>query len=360
MSVQEKASTSTYLNTSAVGLLSEASIAAAQDFQRATRVNPIKAFFDWHDNGLPVLRKHCAALLHTAPTQLAFVPNFSFGLLAVLQALKPTRKRVLLYRSDYPSLTMPFELGGFDVRYVDSSDEFSIPASLIIEAAEREKPEIIAVSHVQFLTGYLLDIVELGKYCQEKNITFIVDTTQSMGAYELHFDTLPIDLTISSSYKWLNGGFGSAVMAIKESFMKAHPPRFAGFGSLDQSPEGWKYAPSLLSYEPGHMNVSGLLQLEKGVEQRLRDGVAQVSAHNHALVKRLAQGLADTPYKVRGGNDANHLASILCFEADMDTYTYLEKHGVSVTWRKGMIRVGPHFYNTESDIDRLLELLKRR
>lgn len=347
-----------YLNTAAAGLLSPASVSATTAFQEATLTNPSKVFLQWIEGGLAGLREKVAGLLHSGPAQVAFTPNFSYSLLPVIQSIAPTCKKVLLYRQDYPSLNMPFELGGFEVHYVESPDGFSLPLSVIQETAERETVQVIALSHVQFLTGFTTDLQALGQYCRQKDIVLIVDATQSMGAVDIDFDKLDVDVLASSSYKWLNGGYGSAVLCIKESFLRRFPPTFAGFGSMTHGESGWQYTPSIISYEPGHQNVLGLLQLEQAVDQRLLDGVPAVEKHNRALLKQLAEGLAGTPYPICGGGDISKLTTMLCFEGDQPLHQYLTQNGFAVTWRRGLIRVSPHFYNSQAEIAAFVKAVK--
>lgn len=346
-----------YLNAAAVALVSKESVKAAQDFQEGTLTNPAKTFFQWKQNGLEELREKTAQLINAKTSEVAFIPNFSFGIAAVLDSIRPKVSKVLLYKDDYPSLTMPVELGGFDVYYVESKDGFSFEIDDIKSLVEKEGIEAVIVSHVQFLTGFTLDIEALGNYLQSKGVAFIVDTTQSTGAVEFDFQNSPIDVIISSSYKWLNGGLGSGILVIKDDFMEKYPPKIAGFGSVTQVPGGWTYKPSLLSYEPGHLNPLGLLQLFEGVKHHLEMGVSTIQKHNHSLIKRLAEGLKKTNFKVKGGNEGTHLSTILVFEAPQKVHEYLVQNKVVTTWRKNSIRVSPHYYNTEAEIDRLVELL---
>lgn len=355
---EEEGQKNIYLNTAATGLLSPASVSATAKFQEAALTDPSAAFMQWMAEGLPSLRQKVAELIHTSASRIAFTPNFSYGLLAVMQSLRPLKK-VLLFEDDYPSVNLPFELGGFEVYRVNSPDGFSLPVSRIREVAEKEKIQVIALSHVQFLTGFTLDLAELGNYCREKDIVLLVDATQSMGAVDINFDLLQADVLISSSYKWLNGGHGSAVLCAKDSFIQRFPPRFAGFGSMNHTAEGWSYEPGVSSYEPGHLNVLGLLQLERAVEQRLLDGVPAVEKHNKALLRQLAHGLEGTPFKIRGGAGAGNLSTMLCFEAGKTVHDRLTKQSFSTTWRKGLIRVSPHFYNTEEEIKALVGALKK-
>lgn len=349
-----------YLNTAATGLLSEDSTKAAAAFQEAMRFDPSGAFMEWRKETFPDFREKTARLIGARVDQIAFVPNFSFGLLPVIDSLKPHLHKVLLYKEDYPSVNLPFELGGFEINYIESSDGFRICMDELKEIIDREKIEIVALSHVQFLTGFKLDIDELGKYSKQKGVILIVDGTQTMGAVNYSFDEMPVDVLISSSYKWLNGGFGSAVLCIKEDFIRQFPPGTAGFGSMDLSPEGWSYTPSVSSFEPGHLNVPGLLQLEKAIDEKLRRGIDVIEKHNTSLLQKLQEGLLSLSFKIRGGKSAHERAAILCFEAGKDLYDYLTEKGFSFTWRKGLIRVSPHFYNTEEEVEELLKVLSQR
>jgi selenocysteine lyase/cysteine desulfurase len=147
-------------------------------------------------------------------------------------------------------------------------------------------------------------------------------------------------------------------MCIKNSFMQEFPPRIAGFGSMNHSDESWNYQPSMASYQPGHLNALGLLQLEEAVEKRISDGIVNIEKHNQSLIKKLASGLEDTSFKIIGGKDISDLSTILCFEAEQAVHDWLEEKNISVTYRKGAVRVSPHFYNIAKDIDYLLYALE--
>lgn len=350
---------SIYLNTAGTGLLSSEAIQTAKNFLDQAAINPSLAFHEWMEKDLPELRKDTARLLETNEENISFLPNFSFALGAVLQSLNGKGKKVLLYDMDYPSLNMPFEVGDFDCYYIQDEDGFHLSTAAILQKIKQQKIDIVALSHVQFLTGYKVDIESIGKYCQEKGVLFIVDATQSMGALPLNFDKLPVDVMIGSSYKWLNGGMGSAILCTKKDFLEKYPPEIAGFGSLDQSDDKhWKYSPSNRSFEPGHMNATGLLQLHQGIRQKIKIGVAQIAQHNTDLIHDLHAGLLSSPFEIIGENDLENRLHILIFKAPKNSAEDLQKAGFVLTWRKNTIRISPHFYNTKEDIQLFLKALK--
>ena len=349
----------TYLNTAGTGLLSAAALRAAADFQQKTTTDPSSAFLDWLDQQLPRLRKDTARLFDTRADQIAFAPNFSFALSAVIGCLAGRVRKVLLYQNDYPSLTLPFELGPFDLHYVNDTDGFHISTEEIIAAIDRHKIEVVALTHVQFLSGFKLDIQKIADYCRKSGTVFIVDGSQSMGAVPMSFDRLPIDVLISSCYKWLNGGFGSAVLCIKKHFIDQFPPRIAGYGSMDKTDGRWQYRPSYKSFEPGHLNPPALLQLHEGIREKLERGLEAIYSHNNRLVRRLHDKIATLPFEIVGNGDLTNRLHILVFKAPETVAAWLKQNGCEVTWRRDTIRVSPHFYNTEADIDRFADVLKK-
>ncbi len=349
-----------YLNTAGTGLLSSQSIARAKAFMDKTLTDSSTAFLEWLADDLPRLRKNTAQLFDTTEDQVAFTPNFSFALSAIAQSLEGRLKRVLLYQSDYPSLNLPFELGDFELHYVKSRDGFHISTDEVIETIDQQEIEVVALSHVQFLTGFKLDIQAIGTYCKDNGVVFIVDGTQSMGATTVSFGRLPVDVLIGSSYKWLNGGFGSAITCIRSAFIERFPPRIAGFGSIDKSDTSWNYRPSYKSFEPGHMNAPALLQLQESVQQKLENGLENIYVHNTALTKQLHEALLNLPFEVIGKEDAENRLHILVFKASKDIADALVDEGFALTWRKETIRVSPHFYNTAEDIDAFIDALKKK
>ncbi len=348
-----------YLNTAGTGLLSPAAVAAAQKFQNETLVDPSKAFLNWMEKDLPGIRKNAAGLLNASEEQISFLPNFSFALSAIIQGLQGRVKKVLLYKADYPSLNLPFELGNFEIHYVDSTDGFHISVDDVIRKINKEKIEVVALSHVQFLSGFKIDLDAVGQYCKEKGVVFIVDGTQSMGAVPIAFQHLPVDVLIGSSYKWLNGGFGSAILCIKEPFIDRFPPRTAGYGSLDKHGLQSEYRPSNKSFEPGHMNAPALLQLNDGMLHKLKIGLEAINKHNAELMRKLQNSMMELPYPVIGGEDLKNRLHIFCFKAEKAVAEYLKKEGFALTWRQGSIRISPHYYNTEMDIEMFVHTLKR-
>ena len=346
-----------YLNTSGIGLIPEEHMEAANEYNLDLLQNGSMAFERWRAENYPRLRTLVSKFVGCKESELAFLPNYSFGLVALMPILN-RYKKVLLYRDDYPSLRDPFVLHGFDVTWIESPDGFHIDEDEIKKSLLENGIKLLVMSHVQFLSGYCIGLEDLGKFCSENGITFIVDATQSLGRVPIDFDASGMDIMISSNYKWMNSGFGSGVLCIKEKFLEENPAKVAGYGSYIFSDEGFVYKPSILSYEGGHLNCSGLNILEASIKQKNQEGLDNQIAKAQQILVELIDGLKGINHPFLGGANHAHRAGIVCIPGNEDVFNHLKKNNVVVTFRNGHFRLGPHFYNSSEEIERFIGILE--
>ncbi len=346
--------TYTYLNTSGIGLIPDEHLASAEEFNRELNQMGSLAFEKWRAEKYPELRKMVCEFVNCKNSELAFLPNYSFGLVSLLPQLKNYRK-VLLYKDDYPSLRDPFVLGDYVVHFVESQDGFFIDPEEIKQKIINEGIQLFAISHVQYLSGFKADIDILGRFCKENNVVFLVDATQSLGRVNIDFDSLNTDILISSNYKWMNGGFGSGIMCIKDSFLKANPPQVAGYGSYLMKDGKFGYEPSTLSYEGGHLNCTGLNLLGVSLAQKNRIGPEKIINWDDQLLSSLVKGLDSIGQEILGPPDLSNRAGIVCVKGDELRYEKLRGNSLVLTFREGYFRLGPHFYNSLDQIEQTVD-----
>lgn len=343
-----------YVNTASCGLLSKESIAAATAFLETMQTNASKAAETIRDEVIERIRSKVASFLDAPVQQLAFLPNFSWGLNAIVQSLKGNEK-VLLYNNDYPSLTAPFKINGFDITWIEDKDGFGIESEQLKQMLIENKINLLVISHVQWLSGFKLDIDDIGAFCKEHDILFVLDATQSLGAATIHISKQHIDVLICSNYKWMNAGFGTGILYVSESFMNKYPPVVGGGNSYVTEHEVSNYVASVKNFEPGHINLHGLLVLEKAVDYKLERGIASIAAHNHQLLQALISGLDKS--LILGAPDLHYRSSILVLKDPGNLFEYLTNHGVVTIKRGNNIRIGVHFYNTAEEIQQLIKLI---
>ena len=264
---------------------------------------------------------------------------------------------MLLFKDDYPSLTIPFTLNDFEVFWIESHDGFSIDIENIEQLNIEHEIEILAISHVQWLTGFTIDLNRLSGFCKTHDVLLILDGTQSLGAIPFSFRSSGVNIFITSNYKWMNAGYGTGIMCIDEHAMNRYPAKIGGFNSYKHIDKAWKYHASISSYEPGHPNMAGLALLKSTIDYKMELGVANIANHNINLVNSLNEKISSTPYHLVSPEDNNQRANIVSIYGNKNLEKYLLDHGIIVKMRNGMIRIGMHFYNTMEDINQLMNIL---
>jgi cysteine desulfurase/selenocysteine lyase len=327
-----------YLNTASCGLLDPQAVEATNALYSKMLTCSSIAAEELRDKGLQRIRQTIASFLQAPVDNIAFIPNFSYALNAIVQALKGTEK-VMLYRNDYPSVLEPFRINHFDITWIEAGDGFNIDIEELKASLLANKIDVLAISHVQWMSGYKLDIKEVGSFCAANNIAFIVDATQSMGAVPILIDELDVDVLIASNYKWMNGGFGAGIMYMSDAFLKQYTPVVGGNASYAMVGEEWKYTPSLRSYEPGHLNLHGLLILEIATNKKLEAGIKVIEQHNMHLTQQLVNAIADTKLKLLGPADMSNRSPIVLVKATEELQKYLLDNNVIAIYRNGYVRI---------------------
>lgn len=348
-----------YLNTAATGIVSKETLEAAEAFLKQLSINSSQAAEHWRSELMSNIRKETAHFMGVQAENLAFIPNFSIGWTAVLMSL-PKDASFLIYRHDYPSLLDPILSNGFQHFWIEGDDDFHISFEEIEHQLMQQRPSFMVISHVQWLSGFKIDLEKLGHLCKQYGTALIIDGTQSLGAFNLHLKTLAVDVFIASNYKWMNAGFGTGVLYMTDHFFKTHPPILRGYNSYSFKNNEMVYESSLRDMEPGHLNMSGLLMLQKAVEEKMKMGLEKIEAHNYSLSRYFLENLQSISFPIVGPYQMDNRSSIL-FLKDQDGWgNYLKEQGVVLTLRKGNIRISFHFYNTKEELDQVLKIIKSR
>lgn len=346
-----------YLNTAGCGLISEASLEAGTKLYQHFTTNSSRCSEQWREKELPAIREEVAAFMEVPVDRIGFIPNFSYAMNALVMSLTG-KERVLLYKGDYPSVYGPFVENGFDISWLASRDGFTIALTDIEIALSSSAIDILAISHVQWKTGFKLELKKLTEICHKYGTALIMDITQSLGACELDLVDSEIDVVMASHYKWMNSGFGNGVIYFHPSFLQKYPQRVTGASSLE-------YENSARSFEPGGLNMYGLSLLAAAIKEKQAIGIAGIANHNMRLTQSLLNGLATLkdhleitgPYSI----DSRSSIVVLVDQEKPGAGTlgqWLEDtRQIIVTRRDGTLRLSMHFYNTPEEIQSLLDAL---
>ena len=330
-----------YLDTSSMGLMAESTVQAAHmEHQRLMREGSTR-LFQWMLGGNAEVVRTVAASIGGTEQGTALAQCFTAGI-AQLAPLLKHRPKVLLIGHDYPTLHAPFALPGFQRVVVSPEADGTISLDMVRDTMERERPQLVAISEVQWLTGFRIDVRALAALCREFGAWSVVDITQSWCVVPLDVQNAGIDIVGASAYKWPLAGFGNGFMHLSEAVRAELKER----NGVDP----------IAMLNAGHRDPVALVRLQDALQRIATIGPQRIADHVSALCSYAIERFDAMGIAVLHGRDPQHRAGILLVQGDEAQVKRLEEHRVKVAFRGKGIRVGIHFYNNEADIDRLLEV----
>jgi selenocysteine lyase/cysteine desulfurase len=311
-------------------------------------------------------------LMACSPEEVAFVGPTSLALSFIASGIRlPKGSNVLIYFDDYPSNVYPWmalEEKGIQVRMLKARELGEITPSDVASQLD-DKTSMVALASCHFISGYRIDHCAIGKFLREKGILFCLDAIQTLGAFPTTVES--VDLLAADAHKWLLGPCGAGLMFVRRELQENMTPPVFGWHNVRcpdyVAQEKIVYRRGAQKYEAGTHNLLGLVGLVAAMELILEIGVANIS--RELLRKRawLAPALrekgctvlfADSPPEVSSG-------MVSFFQAGKDPVALHQKltdSKIITSLRRArsgqrFIRLSPHFYNTDAELHRVLELL---
>ena len=312
-------------------------------------------------------RKIAAKILNARPSEIAFVNNTTAGILIVANGIRWRRgDNVVIAEKEFPANVYPWlnlERKGVSVRIVRES-EGCIPVEEVARQID-ESTRVLSLSSVEFATGYRNDLDALGRLCRERNIFFCVDAIQSLGALSIDVKRSGIDFLSADGHKWLLGPEGAGIFYCSRSAMKRIEVSSLGWAGVVNPTDFLQYDTTLAStaerFETGTPNTAGIYGLHAALQLIHSTGIDNIEARILSLTDRLCEGLLQKNYRVHSPRGPSEKSGIVMFSHHKHPTEALfqnlfDKKVVGAV-RDGKIRLSPHFYNTEHEIDTVLDLL---
>jgi selenocysteine lyase/cysteine desulfurase len=313
------------------------------------------------------VRKLAAQLVNAAPEEIAFVRNTSHGLGLVAEGLdwQPGDEVAVASALEYPSNVYPWlhlKDRGVVVRDIEVREGGVTPEA--VAAALTPRTKLVAVSSVQFATGYRTDLDALGALCERAGVLLCVDGIQSVGCLPVDVKKSRIHFLSADSHKWMLGISGIGFLYVDRAVLPRLRPVLVGWRSTT---DAWNFnrshfelRPEAAKLEEGSHAFTGIYALGAALELLLEVGLPTIEARIRELLAHVEPGLRALGCEV--GPAPEHRAGILTFlppGADPRALsTYLGERNVSASLRRGRIRISPHFYNRPEELDRLVELVR--
>jgi len=316
-------------------------------------------------------RQLAAQLLEATPQEIAFVPSTSAGLSLVAAGL-PWRPgdRVVVAAGDFPANLYPWlnlRGKGVEVQMIQPLPSGQITPDMVL-AHLNEQTRLVSLSSISYATGAPLDVDAIGKELHARGILFCLDAIQSLGA--MPCSVKHVDFLAADAHKWLLGPSGIGVLFVRRALLDRLQPVLVGWKSVQDHKDfrtiqaGW--ADSARRYEPGSLNVLGVVGLAAALELLCSVGLSAITGRLLALRAQLLAGLLERGYLVAGNSSADCLTGILSFRRpDLETLRIrrrLEENNIVVSVRDDprgnhCVRLSPHFYNTEAEMAEVLACL---
>ncbi|MDC8003343.1 aminotransferase class V-fold PLP-dependent enzyme [Aureisphaera galaxeae] len=346
----------TYLNTASCGLFSKPLVDwRTQHDQKLMEGGSL--FRDLHKHHIREIREGIARFFHTLPSQVALVPNFSFGMNVLLDGL-PKGKKILLLKGDYPSVNWPIENRDFDVRYADIDVQLE---DNIAAAVAKHRPDVLALSIVQYISGVKVDLNFL-KELKSKypDLLIIGDGTQFLGTTQFHFEESAFDIIGASAYKWLLSGYGCGLFLMKEALQGRLFPETIGYNSADADFSKRNAIEFVGHWEPGHQDTLNYGSMGESIRFLDSLGMDTVEDYLMGLNAKAKERFMEMGLLTDMASSREHLSTIFNLKGDMVLFEQLKSQNIIASLRGEGIRVSFHMYNTEDDLNKLVEVLKNR
>ncbi|MBP6642587.1 MAG: aminotransferase class V-fold PLP-dependent enzyme [Flavobacteriales bacterium] len=334
---------STYLNTPSAGAMAIGTVEAAINEQVLLLSEGASHFMQWMEHGRTEVLQAVAGNLGTVFENVALVPNFSKGS-ALLAPFLAHRPKVLVVNGDYPTLLAPFKYPPFKLVLVDPLPDGTIPLELLESAIENEMPDIVAISHVQWATGYAVDLKAVADLCRSYNALSFFDATQSWCCLPIDVTSMGIDVIGASGYKWPLAGFGNGFFYLAERVRAELEER-----------SGRKLMPQLMA---GHEDPVAFIRLKDALQRYRSLGPTAIVDRVDALCTLTTEALDAIGIPVLNGGKENGRSGFMIIEGGQERLESMQNAGVLAALRGSGIRIGLHFYNSPEDIHKLVEVLK--
>jgi selenocysteine lyase/cysteine desulfurase len=312
-----------------------------------------------------------AQMLDATPEEIAFVSSTSAGVSQIAEGLdwRPG-DRVVIAEGDFPSNVYPWlnlQRRGVEVRMIPRRATGAFTWDEVAEQLD-ERTRLVSLSSIHYGTGAPLDVDGIGQQLRARGILFCLDAIQSLGAVPC--SARHVDFLTADAHKWLLGPQGIGVLFVRREHLDRLHPVLTGWKSVQASKDfttiRLDLADSARRYEPGSLNVLGIVGLYAALALLNGIGIATIAARLRHLRSLLLGGLLARDYHIAGIASPDCPTGITSFRhpvIDVQTiYRRLSDARMVVSLRDDPlgnqhIRVSPHFYNTEAEIAGLLAQL---
>jgi selenocysteine lyase/cysteine desulfurase len=320
-------------------------------------------------------RKAAAALIGADPADVALIPSVGYGVSTAGKVMPLARgSRVLVLQNDHTSPVLEWmsraEASGFAIETVrqPADGDWTSAVLQVIERTGAAPLALVSISSVHWSDGGAIDMPRVAEAARAKGSALLVDATHDAGVRRIDVKTLDPDFLIFPTYKWVLGPYGRAFMYVARRWQNGMPLEQTAPARKAVSAEDTvyfrdlAYADGARRYDMGERDHFISMEMAAvGMEMMAGWGNEPIVARLSMLTDRLVDGLANSGVRVIDRKlRAPHVLS-LEFPKGMapDLPQKLAAENVYAAPRLGRLRISPHVYNDEQDVDRFVEVFKK-
>lgn len=358
----------TYLNSCSLGALSHRAEAYLDEFRDRWHTMGASAWYEHWLGRMALLRSRIEDFAGGEEGSVALLPSTSAALSAVAESLhravKEGRNRVICSELDFPTLGYQWAVKPeIELVVLPSRDGIGMDPEQYAEVMD-ERTLVLATSHVFFTTGFVQEISDLATLAHESGAYCLIDGYHGAGQLPLDLSTSGVDFYTCGPLKWLCGGPGLSYLYVRPELIPDLEPRITGWfaarNAFDFDIRDFQFHDDARRFEMGTPALPTVHTALGGQEIIDAVGMDVISRQNQELTELLVKGCTERGYSLTIPADKKDRSAIVMIRHSdpPGAVAYLAREGIIVDHRPGHVRVSPHFYNTQDEIQHFHEVLE--
>ena len=318
--------------------------------------------------GIEQSRKSFARLINAGTDEVAFVKNTSEGLSIVANGLDwKSGDNVVIPDIEFPANVYPWwnlKRLGVETRMVHAVEGRVLFDDLVKQVDARTR--LISISSVECNSGFRCDLNRIGAFCKEKGILFCVDAIQSLGILTIDVKRDHIDFLSADGHKWMLSVEGLGGFYISREVLEKVYPVTVGWGNMVNAADFMNYEfafrPGAQRFEEGSPNTMSIHAFGAALDLLLETGIRNIEQRVMALGDTILEQLQRRGMNIYSSTRPEERSGNIAFVMNQDIsrlYEWMLENKVKLTVRDGLVRLSPHFYNSEEEVLRFFDLLDK-
>jgi selenocysteine lyase/cysteine desulfurase len=360
-----------YLDHAAVAPLTAPAAEAVRKWMDEAASQGDTVWPDW-SRRVEETRASAAHMIGATADEIALMPNTTSGISLIAEGIdwRPGENVVTL-ADEFPSNAYPWlnlASRGVEARRVPTENgRLELDR---LAAAIDDRTRIVSVSWIGYATGYRHDVDRIVELAHERGALVMLDAIQGVGVFPLDVRQTPVDFLAADGHKWMLGPEGAGIAYIRRENLERLRPMGVGWHSVVHAADYAKIEltlkPTAARYEGGSQNMVGMLGLGASLDLLLELGLGKIGAAILEITDQACERLLEIGATIVSDRRMEHRngqqrSGIVSFELAGRDPLAVKKHcltqGVVLSCRAGRLRISPHAYNNEEDLDRLIEAL---